>query len=195
MLIDLAGVIPGIALALWERQRLAHQDPLLPYALAPTNRLADGASYALILVTSVAMILSLKWFFRVNANARSLSATPLRVSPLGAVLWQFAPLVAVWKTWLAFRQCWQTSAQPDRWRAARVPGLLYVWWALFAIGHIDGLHGLWLGLRLETVAEARTYDLLMVGSYLLHVPLTAVLIVLVRRLSDQQWRALQVREF
>lgn len=87
---------------------------------------------ALLLISG---FISLKWIYRVNANARTL-ARGLPTTPAWAVGWFFVPIALLWKPYQAMKHAWQASIRPESWKTVPVPGSLGWWWGLWITSNI-----------------------------------------------------------
>lgn len=140
----------------------------------------------------VAGVVILCWIYRVSANAHLL-ATGLTISPGWAVGWFFIPIAWLWKPFQGVSEAWRASTGPDTdWKAAPVPGLLRWWWGFWLVQGILGN----VALRLAQIPEAGVAaSFINIASSLADGVTCVLLIVIVRRLSGMQVRAMEHHAF
>jgi Domain of unknown function (DUF4328) len=112
--------------------------------------LASGIAQLSVYI--VAALVSLRWLYLANANARALGATDLMGSPGLAIAWFFIPIANLFMPYLTLRDTWRASAEPGDWQAARAPLAILLWWICWLVAGITGLIG--LRLLLEFPYEA-----------------------------------------
>lgn len=92
------------------------------------------ATNALLALGSAAFaVLFLYWVYRAARNLE-LKNIPLRITPVGAVVWWFVPIAFFWQPYRIVSQLWRASVHGADWAKARAPKSLPVWWALFWVG-------------------------------------------------------------
>jgi hypothetical protein len=93
------------------------------------------------LVFLACAVVVLIWLYRANANAHRLGARKLRFSPGWSIGSYFVPFVSYAVPFLAMRDLWNASVNPNG-AGGRGAGLLPVWW------------GFWLAYNLAAVVAA-----------------------------------------
>jgi hypothetical protein len=145
------------------------------YAASDTE-LSDAQSLmaladALQLVVLVCCVSVALWIARVCRNAH-VFRSGLKNSPLGAVGWYFVPVACLFKPYEAMSEIWSASSAPGQRDKSR---LLNWWWGLFLVSNVVGT----LSVRMNFTPLSIVDDLLAIG-------VSAILVVMVRRLSRMQ---------
>jgi len=81
----------------------------------------------------------LRWLYLANANARSLGAHDMMVTPVMAVIWPFVPLANLFMPYLTVRELWKASARPRDFQAVTAPAILPLWWAVWIASAVSGV--------------------------------------------------------
>jgi len=176
--IDAALSLAAIALAL-----LRDLDP------ARTDNPAELASgIAQFAVYVVAAVVSLRWLYLANANARALGATDLMGSPGLAIAWFFIPIANLFMPYVTLRDTWRASAEPGDWQAARAPLAILLWWICWLAAGITGLIG--LRLLLEFPYEAGdAAELFFLVSNAVAIPAALLWAWMIGRIQEMQEKA------
>lgn len=100
-------------------------------AMLNWSDLAQGG-LALLQTTpsTILLVLFLRWVYLANLNVRALGALHLRFTPGWAVGWYFIPIANFWMPYLAMKEIWQASLDPEQWLGVRLPRVFAWWWAL-----------------------------------------------------------------
>ena len=146
-------------------------------------------------LTLVAGFLSLKWCYRVQMNAHTLSSG-LSNTPPWAVGWFFVPIALLFKPFQAVKEAWQSALAPEAWRSGRPPAVLGWWWALWIISGIVGNLAFRLGFDADLAREIGDgVHWINVAGAALGIPANVLFIGLVRGLSADQASALRNSTF
>jgi hypothetical protein len=133
--------------------------------------------------------LILRWVYRTNKNAHQF-ADGLAISPGWSVGWFFIPIANLWKPYEGMRETWQASHGGGNWPNIDVPDELRWWWGLWIGSNILSN----LSFRLWSVegSTGATTTSLYIDAFtsLLAIPLSLLLIGIVRTISDAQARML-----
>jgi hypothetical protein len=151
--------------------------------------LADSVSGVTGIAYTVAMVASVvcvgRWIMRVNGNAHMLSER-MTMSPGWNVGWFFVPLANLWKPFDGIRQTWQASSNPADPHSVPVPAFLRWWWGLWIVTNVLGNISARLTFDSSSVDNVIASSWLDVASFVLDVPLTITLLMLIRRLNALQ---------
>lgn len=82
-------------------------------------------------VAVIIAFLFLTWSYYATLNLKAFKVSNLAISPLGAALWWFVPIVFFWKPYQAMTQIWRATLYGEQWRTAKAPPKIGVWWGLF----------------------------------------------------------------
>ena len=100
------------------------------------------------------------WTWRASRNAWALSDAALRYSPAWAVIWQFVPILHLWKGYSALREIFVVSnPDPDGDCPPRILPVFWAFWIAFlVIGPLASKLGNYpLGESIELATELGTY--------------------------------------
>lgn len=164
-------------------------DPTLSSDTALPSDLIVGLTSLVQLVSLVITgVVVLKWIYRADANIQRRSPD-VSVTPLWAVLFYFVPILSLWKPFRAMREIWQASHDPVNWRTVPVPGLLRWWWGLYLSSNFLQQASLRATIRGD-IEGARISAYIDVVELAIYLPLTLVLVAIVRRVNAAQadWR-------
>lgn len=133
----------------------------------------------------VAAFLVLKWIYRANLNARAFSPAKT-VSPPWSIGWFFIPFASLWMPFRAMSETWRISDNPSGWTKAKAPSLLIVWWTLFLTSAVADNISFRVQLMAETASGLIVADWASLLGSALGIPLSFVLIKMVREISQMQ---------
>ena len=148
----------------------------------------------------VTLTTSMVWVYRCNSNAHVLcqpaadgskTYEEMTFSPAWAVGWFFVPIAWLWKPFQVVREIWQVSADAPTWRDVEVPALLRIWWGLYLVYELTG------NLTAILARQTEGYPALPLDiiETVFGFALSCVFIVVVRRITAMQVRAISAREF
>ena len=147
------------------------------------------------LVFIVCGFFCLKWIYRVSLNAHSI-APGMTITPAWGVGWFFVPFACLWKPFQGVRETWQVSAAGGPgWQTQLTPPLLGWWWGLWIVANILGNVAFRLEMNATSIGETMISTGLSLAQEIANVPLDALFILLVRRLTALQLGALSGRMF
>ncbi|WP_374534499.1 DUF4328 domain-containing protein [Phenylobacterium sp.] len=162
-------------------------------AEAPGTVVAGGfIGLAYLAIYVVTAILTLKWIYRVNLNAKLL-APDKATGPGWAVGWYFIPFASLVMPYRAMSEAWRISLSPADWRNLSTPGLLPLWWGLFLLTNFLSMAGARIGLLMESPGALALGEMLTLASSLTAVPLVLVLRKVVSGVTEAQAQALNLR--
>lgn len=129
----------------------------------------------------------LLWTYRAVYNAHQLGSKGMQFSPGWAVASYFIPGLNLWKPFQVMKELWQTSlSTASGWSRIRVPGLMRLWWGLWlvvlSLGRVTEL----LTNRVEQLLALRELAVLYGINALLSLPLTLLLLYLIRTIQRRQ---------
>lgn len=142
-------------------------------------------SIILILANLASVILVARWIYRASANAHTLS-DEMTISPGWAVGWYFVPFAALFKPFQAMREIWQVSLSPHAPDSVEVPQSMQIWWGLWILTNVLGNIGFRLGLNAKTADDFILAAWIDIVSFAIDVPLTLLLISLMRQITANQ---------
>ena len=155
----------------------------------PAPETADAVARITSIVMLVAMLVSIvfvsRWIMRVNANAHSLSES-MTITPGWNVGWFFVPVATLWKPFQGLRETWQASVSPHDPASVPVPALMRWWWGLWLATSILGNITMRLSSGTPDVGRLLAASWLDVVSFAVDVPLTFLLIRMIRRFNELQ---------
>lgn len=179
-------------------RRLSPDTPLSFFettpGLEPMETITGLVAIPMVVVMMVGSILTLKWIYRVTMNSHVL-AQGVRVSPPWAIGWYFVPIANLFKPFQAVADAWKVSLGPQDWHARETPPLLLWWWGVWLFVSTLDKVSMRMEFRSDSVADGRLIAAMDGLSAVLWIPLTLLLIRIVRRLSAQQSTALGVAAF
>lgn len=138
-----------------------------------------------LMVYFVTVIFFSCWTYRVAWNVRALGARRLSFTPGWAVGYYFIPILWLWKPYLAMKEIWKASVDPEHWRSKRTAPIVSWWWTLWIFYIVFN----YIVTRLTMGAGVKDYALntkISVATDLLAFPLNAVAVILVQKLSALQ---------
>ncbi len=104
--------------------------------------------YLIALIAS--LLLFIFWTYRAACNVRGLGATDVPTSPTWAVLWYFIPIAFFWKPYVALRDIWAASEDPEGWVWVEVPLMFNLYWILCVISNLISI---WVFRAEDQIAE------------------------------------------
>jgi hypothetical protein len=139
-----------------------------------------------VVIYLAAGILILVWTHKANSGARRQGANDMQFTPGWAVGWHFIPFANLWKPYQAMKEIWQASANPGQWQSVEVPALLPAWWTLWVITNFLSNASFRSVMRVDDIDSAILANTMTLAADAIDVPLCAVFIVIVRRVSSMQ---------
>lgn len=149
--------------------------------------LIEIVSIGAIVMTVVCVIFVGCWTYRASANAHSFS-NEMTISPGWAVGWYFVPIANLFKPFQAMREIWLASHFRGYWHDERTPPPLIAWWTLWIVTNIAGNISLQLTM-MDSAASLATIELLNGAITLAKLPLSLILIQIVRKIARAQTSA------
>jgi hypothetical protein len=133
------------------------------------------------------VVLFLIWINRANKNARALGTDGMTFTPSACMWWWFVPIFWLWKPYQAVKEIYRASTTDWKgdWRRSKVPALVGWWWFFWVVSNITG----WAGFRTslsEDLDQLIASSSMILTSDVLDIPLTILVILVVRRISDGQ---------
>ena len=139
-----------------------------------------------IAVFLIAAILSLKWIYRANLNARRLGAKELRFSPGFAAGCNFIPFVNLWLPYRAMQEIWRASTNPEHWQAQKTPVLFPIWWSLWIVWSLVSQIGYRVGENAKEMPALLAANGLIIASNVLEIALVAAFLAIIRQIYRLQ---------
>jgi hypothetical protein len=194
--------IPSAIAQVWDSLALSKVDPATPMALGDATPGLDTLSELIVGLAQVLEFLALvvvgfivlKWFYRVNLNAKVLKPSK-QVSPAWSVGWFFVPFASLVMPFRGLREAWQISTDPERPNAVGVPPLLRWWWGAWLIANIAGNLSFRLASSIKTAGGQLASDVTGVIATALNLVSAVLLIRIVRELTERQVGALSRATF
>lgn len=161
----------------------------------------SGGSFELSSVTAVAFmalqllavcgpwVLVPVWTRRANHNARQMGACDMSFTPNWAAGWYFLPPGLLWKPYQVMQEIWQASVDSSDWKGQHGSPLVGWWWVLWLTVTWGG--SLVFGMATLTLepGDAQTVeDAVDLAARVLHVPLTLLLLTVIRKVHNLQMR-------
>lgn len=163
------------------------------YLPLSTELIAGVAAVLYFVAVIIAAILSLRWIYRANSNAHCLSAN-MSMSPGWNVGWFFIPIATWWKPFEGIRETWNVTMSPDNPDSVECPAFLTQWWAFWLLTSILGTLSFRVQIRSTTIGGAMAADWLDIASSITLVPATYFFLVVVQKLTAEQYRLLQLSD-
>ena len=139
-------------------------------------------------------ILILKWIYRSNYNARQLGASGMKFTPGWSIGWYFIPIANLWKPYQAMKEIWKASSSPQNWSSQSVSSLLPLWWFFWIMSSIFGNASFRLAMQAEEINELLTANVVTQFSDATIIPLSVILICIIRRVHDMQMSHAKVKQ-
>lgn len=142
----------------------------------PGTLAAVGLTGLLQVLTALAAFIVVgRWIYRASANAHAIGGG-LSITPGWAVGWYFVPFANLVKPFEAMKETWLASHYGSDWGRGDATDLLNWWW------------GLWIVTNILANAAWRLDDVpgLGLAAAVLDIPLTLILITLLKQIRDAQ---------
>ena len=152
-----------------------------------------------LVVWVAAFVITLRWIYLANNNARALGADDMIVTPGWAVGWFFVPLLNLAMPFIAVREMWKASANPRDWQVEHAPLTIPLWWGFWIAAGITGAIAFRMDMELgkEVGSGADTFyfasDLLTVPALLLLARIISGIQAMQARLAPDSAEALKDR--
>ena len=194
--------IPSAIVQVWDSLALSKVDPSTPMELGDETPGLDSLSELVVGLAQIVSFLALvvvgfivlKWFYRVNLNAKVLKPAK-QVSPAWSVGWFFVPFASLLMPFRGLREAWQISTDPEKPNAVGVPPLLRWWWGAWLIANIAGNISFRLSTSFKTVGGQLGSDITGVIMTVFNLLSAVLLIRIVRELTARQVGALSRATF
>eukprot|EP01037_Dinobryon_pediforme_P028652 gene28652-32016_t len=157
-------------------------------------RFSMAASVLYLLAFIAAGIFVGRWIYRANANAHALSDA-MMISPGWSVGWYFVPIASLFKPFQAMRETWQASVSPSEPDSVPVPAVMRIWWGLWVVTSILSNVSSRISFDTMSFQQALLVSRLDIATFVLNLPLTIALILLMRRLTANQRAVVDTRIF
>ena len=160
----------------------------------------EGVVWLVQLVVWVAaFVVTLRWIYLANNNARALGADDMIVKPGWAVGWFFVPLLNLAMPFIAVREMWKASANPRDWQVEHAPLTIPLWWGFWIAAAVTGAIAFRMDMEFgkEVGSAADTFyfasDLLTVPALLLLARIVAGIQAMQARLAPDSAEGLKDR--
>lgn len=138
-------------------------------------------------------ILFLRWIYFSNANAHALKANGMQFTPLWSIVWYFVPIAHLWKPYQAMNEIWKCSENPHQWKSIKTDSILHWWWSLWILSFLADHLLIRYALDAHDIQTSIHFAIANSISDFMHIPLSAVAILLITRISSMQMSQ-QVRQ-
>lgn len=128
----------------------------------------------------------LRWLYVTNKNAQQISDAPFAMTPGWSIGFFFIPIANLFKPFVAIRESWQATVDPQAPDTVIVPPLLRWWWGLWIATSILGNVQFRLSMSAKTPENLITAESLSVVALPVDIALTIVLVTIMNRLSRMQ---------
>ncbi|MGZ8311441.1 MAG: DUF4328 domain-containing protein [Allosphingosinicella sp.] len=153
-----------------------------PFPGSQPAMIADLTAGLTFLAMLACAILVGMWIYRVTANAHCFS-DEMTITPGWSVGWYFVPFANMVKPFQGMKEAWLASHFRVGGHGQPAPGLLGWWWALWLITNILSSISFRISLSAPMGAMSAPAVFIDVATALLNVPLSLILISMIRRLS------------
>ena len=163
----------------------------------PQPDVADAvaiAALASVLAMLTCVFLVARWIYRTNANAHALSSE-MTITPGWAVGWYFIPFANLFKPFQAMKETWLASHYRGNFHGEPTPSILGWWWGLWITHNIVVNISLRLAMQDDAELAAGAIAALDGAGALLNIPLSLLLIRIMKNLSEAQLAAFQNEAF
>ena len=87
----------------------------------------------------VCAVVTLRWIYVANVNARAMGASDMMVSPGWAAGWFFVPLMNLFMPFVMMRELWKASSRPSDWQMEAASPAILGWWVLWIASGVFGV--------------------------------------------------------
>ncbi|WP_241737451.1 DUF4328 domain-containing protein [Neptunicella marina] len=147
-----------------------------------------------IIVFIISGLLILIWIYRANYNSHQLGAKDMDFTPGWSIGYFFIPILALWKPYLAMKEIWQTSHNPNNWALEQAGTILRVWWFFWIVSNIVAQIGFRVSLEPKELQDFINSNIVMQISDLLTIPLAASTLILISSIYKAQYAALKAKQ-
>lgn len=112
----------------------------------------------------------------------------MTITPGWNVGWFFVPIATLWKPFQGLREAWQASVSPNDPGSVAVPVLMRWWWGLWLLTSVLGNISTRLSFGATDAGTLLTASWIDVVSFAVDLPLTLVLIRMIRNFDTLQAR-------
>jgi hypothetical protein len=147
------------------------------------QRIIGLTQTALIVAT---VIVFARWIYILNDNKRRLGASGLGVTPGWAVGCFFVPIANLLIPYLATKELWQVSANPQQWQNQRSSALVPWWWFFWLANCIIGQISFHLSLRATTLPELTAANITTQFADAVSIAVEFLALALVSRIAGMQ---------
>ena len=174
----------------------ATSEEIMAYSHAKTahDLQQDKVGVIQFVIFVISGILILMWIYRANYNARQLGASGMIFTPGWSICWYFIPIANLWKPYQAMKEIWKASSSPQNWISQSVSSLLPWWWFLWIMSNIFGNVSFRLAIRAEEINELLAANVVTQFSDATIIPLSLILITIIRRVHDMQISHAKVKQ-
>jgi hypothetical protein len=141
------------------------------------------AQFAIFVIAGIGVLV---WTHRANRNAHALSPRPLAYTPGWAVGWYFIPIANLFKPYKAMEATWNASRDPLGTQPVRDSSLLGAWWLLWIVTCLLSRAATRMSARAEDTDSLVQASGFMLASDVLEVPLTVLLLLVMRAIARMQ---------
>jgi len=138
------------------------------------------------LISIISWILTLKWIYRANYNARQLGATDMIFTPGWSIGWYFIPIANLWKPYEAMKEIWKASKNPNNWKKQSLPSILTWWWLLSIVSAVLNNIAFRLSLRAKELDEFLTVNIITLLSDITFIPMCLITLAIITKLYKMQ---------
>ena len=170
----------GSSLLQWD---LLHSEVITQEAAQANDAREKIIGFAFAGLYLVTGIVFLRWILVAHRTVRSLGAYDLSVSPGWAVGSFFIPILNWFRPYVAMKELWQASLNPQSPKHQPVPSLLPAWWTLWIVNMIFGQVIFRLSMKAKELDEFQFITGVEIASSILGVLLSLVALTLVKRIT------------
>ena len=136
------------------------------------------------------MIVFCCWIYRANANARALGADDMNFTPGWSVGWFFVPFMNLFKPFKVMKEIWQASSPniKESWQVQTVSALVPAWWALWLLSQFTGQAATRMSFNASSFDQLSNASTVMLVSDCIDIPLSIVILMIIRGIHDNQQR-------
>jgi uncharacterized protein DUF4328 len=147
-----------------------------------------GASLLWMVVLTITIIVFCVWIYRANANARSLGAADLSITPGWSVGWFFVPFANLFKPFVAVKEIWNAS-KSDPNEVTAMGGASFIvgaWWSLWIVSNILGQTSFRMTMNATTPEEHLRANYVALGNHVLDIGLFVFVVLVVQGIQSGQ---------